>query len=105
MGNEGPALRERLEEIRRRGVMALESAEDREALERARVEYLGRSGLLSEAMSELRALPAEEKPAAGQAGNRAKKELEGIFEARLAAIDAAESGDAADLVDLTPRHR
>jgi phenylalanyl-tRNA synthetase alpha chain len=101
MANEGPALRERLEEILRRGVTALDSAADREALEAARVEFLGRSGLVSEAMSELRALPAEERPATGEAGNRVKRELEALFEARLSAIAAAESGDAERSADLT----
>ncbi len=101
MANEGPALRERLEDIRRRGIAALESAEDSEALEAARVEFLGRSGLVSQAMSELKALPAEEKPATGQAGNQVKTALEALLKARLAALDAAESGDASGAGDLT----
>lgn len=101
MANEGPALRERLEEIQRRGVVALESAGTPEALEAARVEFLGRSGLVSQAMSELKALPAEEKPATGQAGNRVKKALESLLEARMKAIAAAASGDISEITDLS----
>lgn len=94
MANEGPALRERLEEIRRRGVEAFGAVSSREELEAARVEFLGRSGLVSEAMSRLRDLPAEEKPETGQAGNRVKRELESLFESRLSELDAKESGGA-----------
>ncbi|MCL7961841.1 MAG: phenylalanine--tRNA ligase subunit alpha [marine benthic group bacterium] len=101
MANEGPALRERLEEIRRRGVAAFESAESQEALEAARIEFLGRGGLVSRAMSDLKALPAEEKPATGQAGNRVKKALEALLEVRSAAIAAAESGETDEVTDLT----
>ncbi|MCL7968382.1 MAG: phenylalanine--tRNA ligase subunit alpha [marine benthic group bacterium] len=101
MANEGPALRERLEEIRRRGFAAFESAESQEALEAARIEFLGRGGLVSRAMSDLKALPAEEKPATGQAGNRVKKALEALLEVRSAAIAAAESGETDEVTDLT----
>ena len=108
MANEGPALRKRLEEIRRKGVAAFGAASTGEELEAARVEFLGRSGLVSEAMSSLRGLPAEERPETGQAGNRVKRELESLLEARLSEISAAASGDAGTAsTDLTlpGRHR
>ena len=76
MATDGRSLRERLEEIRNRGMAAIRSATDRDDVEHARVEYLGRSGLISQAMSELRDLPVEEKPQTGQTGNRVKNELE-----------------------------
>ncbi len=102
MATSGRSLRERLEEIRQRGVAAIRSATDRGEVERARVEYLGRSGLVSQAMSELRDLPVEEKPAAGQTGNRVKNELETTLELRLAEIEAAAAASApTETVDLT----
>jgi phenylalanyl-tRNA synthetase alpha chain len=102
MANEGPALRERLEEIRRRGVAALGSASTADELEAARVEFLGRSGLVSEAMSELRGLPADQRPAAGQAGNRVKTELESLLQERLAELSAADdAGRGGAVTDLT----
>ncbi len=99
MAIEGAALRDRLEEIRARGLAALEEAGDEEALEEARVRYLGRNGLLAEALSAMRDVPAEEKPETGRLANRAKAELEAAFELRLSALagEAPESDPALDL--------
>jgi phenylalanyl-tRNA synthetase alpha chain len=81
---------------------AIRSATDRDEVEKARVEYLGRSGLISQAMSELRDLPVEEKPQTGQTGNRVKNELETTLELRLSEIEAAAAASAPTTsVDLT----
>ena len=102
MATDGRSLRERLEEIRQRGMSAIRSATDRDEVEQARVEYLGRSGLVSQAMSELRDLPVEEKPQTGQTGNRVKNELETTLELRLSEIEAAAATSApTTTVDLT----
>ena len=102
MATDGRSLRERLEEIRQRGLAAIRSATDRDEAEQARVEYLGRSGLISQAMSELRDLPVEEKPETGQTGNRVKGELETTLELRLSEIEAAAAASAPTTsVDLT----
>jgi len=102
MATDGRSLRERLEEIRQRGLAAIRSATDRDEAEQARVEYLGRSGLISQAMSELRDLPVEEKPQTGQTGNRVKNELETTLELRLSEIEAAAAASAPTTsVDLT----
>jgi phenylalanyl-tRNA synthetase alpha chain len=102
MATDGRSLRERLEEIRQRGMSAIRSATDRDEVEKARVEYLGRSGLISQAMSELRDLPVEEKPQTGQTGNRVKNELETTLELRLSEIEAAAAASAPTTsVDLT----
>ncbi len=102
MATDGRSLRERLEEIRQRGMSAIRSATDRDEVERARVEYLGRSGLVSQAMSELRDLPVEEKPQTGQTGNRVKNELETTLELRLSEIEVAAAASAPTTsVDLT----
>jgi phenylalanyl-tRNA synthetase alpha chain len=102
MATDGRSLRERLEEIRQRGISAIRSAADRDAVEQARVEYLGRSGLVSQALSELRDLPVEEKPATGQTGNQVKQALETTLELRLSEIEAAAAASApSSSVDLT----
>lgn len=102
MPTDGRSLRERLEDIRQRGISAIRSAADRDEVEQARVEYLGRSGLISQAMSELRDLPVEEKPATGQTGNLVKNELETTLELRLSEIEAAAAASSpSSSVDLT----
>jgi phenylalanyl-tRNA synthetase alpha chain len=102
MATDGRSLRERLEEIRQRGISAIRSAADRDAVEQARVEYLGRSGLISQALAELRDLPVEERPATGQTGNQVKQALETTLELRLSEIEAAAAASApSSSVDLT----
>jgi phenylalanyl-tRNA synthetase alpha chain len=66
---------------------AFEAASDANALESARVHYLGdRSGVLRGLQKELAALAKEEKPEAGRAFNDAKRRLESLFEERQRAI-------------------
>ena len=66
---------DRVEELRRAGLAAAAAAADEAALEEVRVEYLGRKGRLTEVLSNLGGVPAAQRPAAGQAGNRAKQEI------------------------------
>lgn len=51
-------------------------------LDEVRVRYLGKSGLLTAQLKQLGALPKEERPAAGQAINKAKQELESAITVR-----------------------
>jgi len=59
------------------------------ALEQARVHYLGKSGLLTAQLKQLGGLPKEERPAFGEAINRAKRELEQLIEERRSLLEAA----------------
>lgn len=71
-------LDERIETAER----AIAAAADLESLDRVRVEYLGRKGILTAELKALGQLPAEERPARGEAINRAKKRLSERIEAR-----------------------
>lgn len=69
---------------------AIAEAPDLDALDRVRVEYLGRKGLLTRELKSLGQLPAAERPAAGAAINRAKERLtERIEQRRRELADAA----------------
>ncbi len=68
---------------------AIEGASELAALDDARVRYLGKSGLLTAQLKNLGKLPKEERPAAGQAINKAKQELEGLIGERKAALEQA----------------
>ncbi len=59
---------------------ALQDAADNETLERIRVEYLGRSGRLKEAMGWIKDVAREEKKDFGQAMNRVKTDLTELYE-------------------------
>jgi phenylalanyl-tRNA synthetase alpha chain len=68
----------------------------------AQARYLGKKGKLSELMKALGRLPPAERPAIGEAANRAKSRIEDAVSARLSAL--AETALAADLgrvVDVT----
>ncbi len=65
-----------IEPLKQSALAELRAAADLSVLEHVRVNYLGAHGKLTALMKQLGALPKEEKPAAGQAINRAKAELE-----------------------------
>lgn len=68
---------------------AIAAAADLESLDRVRVEYLGKKGILTAELKSLGQLPAEERPARGEAINRAKKHLtESIQNRRRELVEA-----------------
>ncbi len=82
---------------------AVDEAGSVAALEEVRVAYLGKKGRLTEQLKQLGKLPADERPAAGQAINAAKQRVTERIEARRAALEQAELDAAleADRVDVT----
>lgn len=92
-----------LEQIVERAQQAVEAATDLNALEQLRVHYLGKKGELTERMKSLGKLPAEERPEAGQAINRAKGAVQQALEARRGALREAELNArlAAETIDVT----
>jgi phenylalanyl-tRNA synthetase alpha chain len=81
----------------------IEAAAELAALDAVRVSYLGKKGELTGLLKGLSALPADERPKAGQAINRAKQQVIAQLEARRGALEAAalEAKLAADAVDVT----
>ena len=77
-----------LEQIRNEAVAALEAAADDEALQALNVRYLGRKGVLTQFLRNISLLPAEQRPEAGQAANRLKRDLEALLAAALEKIQA-----------------
>jgi len=60
---------------------AIEQAKDMKALDQVRVNYLGKSGQLTELLKQLGQIPAEQRPQFGQAVNQAKQELQLLIQA------------------------
>jgi phenylalanyl-tRNA synthetase alpha chain len=71
---------------------AIERAGSSAELEAERVRFLGRAGALTQLLRSLGALPAEERPLVGAAANEAKRALEALLDARLAAAADRERG-------------
>jgi phenylalanyl-tRNA synthetase alpha chain len=80
----------RVEAVAGEARAAIEGAASSAELEAIRVRYLGRSGGLTQILKSLGALSPEERPQVGAAANEAKRELEGLLDARLETTRAAE---------------
>jgi phenylalanyl-tRNA synthetase alpha chain len=68
---------------------AAASAGDLAALDAVRVRFLGRKGLVTGLLKGLGGLPAEMRPAAGQAINAAKERITAVLDARRTALEDA----------------
>lgn len=79
-------LQELASEARRR----IEAATGPADLESARVEYLGRKGILTRRLREIGSLPPDERRVMGQALNAIREELEALVQRRRSQIEAEE---------------
>lgn len=71
-------------------------------LRAAQARYLGKKGRVSELMKALGKLPPEERPAVGEAANRAKSAIEALLARRLAALsELALEADLRRTIDVT----
>jgi len=92
-----------LEELERQALDEIAAAGDPAALDGVRVGYLGKKGRLTLQLKQLGALPAAERPAAGQAINRIKERVQQALETRREALQASQLGArlAGERVDVT----
>ena len=88
-----------LDALQNTAMTALAATSEPAALEAWRVEWLGASGRLKDAMQALKALPGTEKPAAGKRLNELKAALEAAFAERKAIIGARPSGPIVDVTE------
>ncbi|MGH8274892.1 MAG: phenylalanine--tRNA ligase subunit alpha [Gammaproteobacteria bacterium] len=79
---------EEVESIRAAALDATARAPDRAALERVRVEYLGRKGRVKALLAAIGRLSADERPAYGEEINRLKAELAAALAARGTTLEA-----------------
>ena len=92
-----------LQELVEEATAAIDAAEAPEALEALRVRFLGKKGELTALLKTLGRLPADERPAAGQAINAAKESVQARLEARREALSTAalDAQLEAERVDVT----
>jgi phenylalanyl-tRNA synthetase alpha chain len=93
-------MQEELARLRTRALQEAAQAADAKALAEVRTRLLGRKGELTQLLRQTGSLPAEERPAFGQAVNRLKAEVEDALaqaEERLAAADQAGPRRAEDV--------
>ncbi|MGA2190535.1 MAG: phenylalanine--tRNA ligase subunit alpha [Steroidobacteraceae bacterium] len=83
------AVAEALGALMERALADVNASTDLNSLEDVRVRLLGKKGALTERLKGLGALPAAERPAAGQLINEAKARMQEALEARRAALETA----------------
>lgn len=88
-----------IEQLEREGVASLAHAATPSALEAWRVEYLGSNGRLKAALSGLKDVPKEQKPAVGQRLNAAKATLESAYAARKEEVGSTSTAERLDMTE------
>jgi len=96
----GNSMLEDFKQIQKEAVKALTGVSSAEALEEFRIKYLGRKGSITQMLSQIGKLPAEDKRAGGQLANTIKKEVTAAFE-ELKDKLASSSPKAEPLIDVT----
>lgn len=92
-----------LETLIKKAETAVNQAADLRALDEIRVEYLGKTGVITDQLKQLGKLPAEERKAAGQEINKAKQMLQAAIEGRKTALETAALAErlAAEKIDVS----
>jgi len=93
-------VQEQIERLSKEARAAAAAAGDVAGLDAVRVHWLGRKGELTLMLRQLKDVAADERPAAGQALNRAKQEISAAVELRQAELLSVSDATALDL-DLT----
>ncbi len=96
-------MEDRLKEMAEKARAALRGATDLEELEEARVEYLGRSGLLRDIQQGIRDVAEELRPRVGRLINETRNELERMLEERREELEEQQVYERADdsRIDVT----
>jgi phenylalanyl-tRNA synthetase alpha chain len=81
---------ERIQELRTQGEAAIAQAQDSDALDQARVRYLGRKAELPQLLRGVAQLDAAERAQVGRAANEARQALEALIEARAGELAGSE---------------
>jgi phenylalanyl-tRNA synthetase alpha chain len=94
---------DRIAELKAEGEAAIAGAPGTDALEEARVRFLGRKAELPNMLRGVAQLPPEERGAVGRAANEARRALEAAVEARRGELERSELDTrlAADVLDVT----
>lgn len=91
---------EQFEKIGKDALAALKEISDLPAMESFRIKYLGRKGLITQMLSRIGSFPPDQKPAAGQLANKAKKEVTEAFE-RLKNALLSQQEKSKEFIDVT----
>ncbi|MBN1393278.1 MAG: phenylalanine--tRNA ligase subunit alpha [Sedimentisphaerales bacterium] len=92
---------EQLEKISKDALAALKSIADPKALEEFRIKYLSRKGQITQMLSQIGKLPAEQRQEAGRIANKAKREVTEAFEHLKKSLLQLQQSKSKELLDVT----
>src|ERR1700720_4328201 len=90
-----------LEQLRDDALREIKSARDEQALEAARVKYLGRSGSISAWGDRMKTLGAEERPIVGRLLNEVRNSVTAAIEARAERLRSEKESEALATIDVS----
>ena len=90
-----------LEQLRDDALGEIEAAPDEQALEAARIKYLGKSGSVSAWGEQMKTLSKDEKPVVGKLLNEVRNALASAVEARAANFRAQKESGALARIDIS----
>ena len=90
-----------LEQLRDEALREIEAASDDQALEAARIKYLGKSGSVSAWGEQMKTLSKDEKPVVGKLLNEVRNALASAVEARAANFKAQKESGALARIDIS----
>jgi phenylalanyl-tRNA synthetase alpha chain len=92
-----------ISDILEQALAAVKAAEDLASLDQVRINYLGKKGHITQLLKQLGTLPAEARPAAGEAINTAKTDLHAAIEKHRSLLERTqlEIKLAGERVDIT----
>lgn len=93
-------MSERVQSLRREFEQELASAQDAESLERLRVRFLGRKGLLNDLLTQVPGLPPQERPLVGRLANELKRSCQEAVAAKAVQL-ASVQAPSGPVVDVT----
>ena len=93
-------MKEKIKEIEQNALSDINIVVDIESVEKLRIKYLGRKGLITELFKKMGEVPAAEKGTLGQLINSVKSNVTKALDEKTAAVSAA-SGVKKETVDIT----
>ncbi|RXY82402.1 phenylalanine--tRNA ligase subunit alpha, partial [Salmonella sp. 3DZ2-4SM] len=81
------SLREKLSELRQDALVRINEAKAERSLQDVKVNYLGKKGVITGLMKEMKELPKEERPEFGQLVNEVRKAVEKEIEAKQVLLE------------------
>ena len=94
-------MQERLKELEGAALSEIASAGNAEALEAARIKYLGRKGLIPDILRKMDEVPPEDKPEVGRLINEIKSRVTNALDERLKSLRSSEGPRASHKIDIT----